>query len=962
MKSKKLKSILACVLVLCMVFGIQSNLAFVFAQENDDTIVQENITDYTTDETDTAVATMDDTKDTNTTGKDKVNTEAESEPVKMNNSITPASEKIPQSDGAVVDSETTITSDTTWSKETILTENLKVNPDVTLTLGANVTISGNITIFGGGTIKRDTNYTGILLSVPAGSSLTLNNITVDGGAVWSGETDLIVQRGIENEGIVAQDPLIDCAGSLIAENSIFQNNANEKNEGGTGAISISVREGTQEKGKLSMMDCIIRDNFGGGYGAGIYAAKETSVDLVSVSVYGNYGNSGGGVFFHGTVLLSDIDIYNNYANYGAGLRGGTGANIEFKSGHIHNNTAEIKGGGVWTWGKQTLTLQKDSKITNNTALGSKIGYDGGGGIYAEGGSNIIMNGGEISNNTAESADGGGVRVASGSTFTMNDGIILRNTAKISGGGIHNYGFCNFFGGSIIENTANEYGGGYYSSALFHGTVFDGTVIENNKAGLGSNNICFATTKPNSSAISYYDIPKIGANAKAIDFTVLTRVQSTDNSSTDNLFSEDVVTYFSFTPYESVDLTKIAPLIRYDMKYQGADLVPYVTDDNTIRFIPVHFNGGRYTEDCEFSVNQLAIPFKEGYKFDGWYTKDGTGNDWGNVVTGTPVAGNIYYAKWSEKTSISISFRDELDLNKIYDGSTVSLSKNDYIVTESAGNVTFAYQVKDGDKWKDISSTPINAGTYRVKAIVAENDTHKRAETDWKEFIISKAMPTYEVPTNLTAIVGQTLAEITLPEGFVWQDDTTTSVGSAGINTFKVTYTPKDTTNYNTITDIEVTLTVNPKMEELNAIPTINASDKTLTVGDKFDPLKDVTASDKEDGDITEKVEVLSNDVDTSKAGTYTVIYKVTDSKGASSTKTITVTVKGKDTQKPTIDDNKKPSATDTDKKPASTDKQTTSNSPKTGDSTNMTTWLALMFVSLGLLAGVFTVRKSRRSR
>ena len=127
---------------------------------------------------------MDDTKDTNTTGKDKVNTEAESEPVKMNNSITPASEKIPQSDGAVVDSETTITSDTTWSNETILTESLKVNPDVTLTLGANVTISGNITISGGGTIKRDTNYTGILLSVPAGSSLTLNNITVDGGAIF----------------------------------------------------------------------------------------------------------------------------------------------------------------------------------------------------------------------------------------------------------------------------------------------------------------------------------------------------------------------------------------------------------------------------------------------------------------------------------------------------------------------------------------------------------------------------------------------------------------------------------------------------------------------------------------------------------------------------------------------------------------------------------------------------------
>ena len=145
MKRKKYKSILACMRILCMVFGIQSNLAFVFAQENDDSIGQENITDYTTDmidgtdtTDDTTGAIKDDTKDTDITSKDGVNTKSESEPVKMNNSIAPASEKIPQSVGAVVDSETTITSDTTWSKETILTENLKVNPDVTLTLGANV--------------------------------------------------------------------------------------------------------------------------------------------------------------------------------------------------------------------------------------------------------------------------------------------------------------------------------------------------------------------------------------------------------------------------------------------------------------------------------------------------------------------------------------------------------------------------------------------------------------------------------------------------------------------------------------------------------------------------------------------------------------------------------------------------------------------------------------------------------
>ena len=396
----------------------------------------------------------------------------------------------------------------------------------------------------------------------------------------------------------------------------------------------------------------------------------------------------------------------------------------------------------------------------------------------------------------------------------------------------------------------------------------------------------------------------------------------------------------------------------------------------------------------------------------------------------------------KKIPAVISFKDDFKLDKTYDGKAVSISENDYTLTDGAGDVTFSYQVKNGDTWADVKDVPTNAGTYRVKAVVAENDNYKGAETDWKEFTIGKATPAYTLPTDLTVGKGKTLATITFPNGFTWADETQTA-DELGTHEFKAVYTPEDTANYEvvdvmitvevvpntslvnhapeievsdktltvgdvfdpmenvivkdkedsandlvvdvthnvdtnkagvyevtyTVTDTKgattikkIYVTVNPKMEVLNEVPTINASDKTLTVGDTFNPLDGVTASDKEDGDITEKVEVLSNDVDTSKAGTYTVIYKVTDSKGASSTKTITVTVKGKDTQKPTIDDNKKPSATDTDKKPASTDKQTTSNSPKTGDSTNMTTWLALMFVSLGLLAGVFTVRKSRKSR
>ena len=60
----------------------------------------------------------------------------------------------------------------------------------------------------------------------------------------------------------------------------------------------------------------------------------------------------------------------------------------------------------------------------------------------------------------------------------------------------------------------------------------------------------------------------------------------------------------------------------------------------------------------------------------------------------------------------------------------------------------------------------------------------------------------------------------------------------------------------------------------------------------------VTAMDKEDGDITKDIKVIENNVDTEKSGDYKVIYKVTDSEGASKTKEINVKVNEKETTPP----------------------------------------------------------------
>lgn len=75
-------------------------------------------------------------------------------------------------------------------------------------------------------------------------------------------------------------------------------------------------------------------------------------------------------------------------------------------------------------------------------------------------------------------------------------------------------------------------------------------------------------------------------------------------------------------------------------------------------------------------------------------------------------------------------------------------------------------------------------------------------------VIGKDNPTYDVPTNLFAKVGQTLADVKLPEGFTWNDPLSTSVGPAGINTFKVTFTPEDLDKYNILDDIDCLIMVN----------------------------------------------------------------------------------------------------------------------------------------------------------
>ena len=134
----------------------------------------------------------------------------------------------------------------------------------------------------------------------------------------------------------------------------------------------------------------------------------------------------------------------------------------------------------------------------------------------------------------------------------------------------------------------------------------------------------------------------------------------------------------------------------------------------------------------------------------------------------------------------------------------------------------------------------DAGSYTAVAEPDANHAWADGTAGAKaiSWTIAKATPSYTTPTGLTATYGQTLADVALPEGFSWQDDPATSVGDAGTNEFKVTYTPADTANYESVRDIVVTVAVSQPVYRLyNSI----TSEHLFTAD--FDEYSSLTAHD-----------------------------------------------------------------------------------------------------------------------
>ena len=201
---------------------------------------------------------------------------------------------------------------------------------------------------------------------------------------------------------------------------------------------------------------------------------------------------------------------------------------------------------------------------------------------------------------------------------------------------------------------------------------------------------------------------------------------------------------------------------------------------------------------------------------------------------------------------------------------------------------------------DIKAT--NVGNYSITVSLKDKDNYEWKDGTTTDLVlnwsITQATPDYTIPTGLTGVKGKTLNDVTLPSGFTWNDATV--VLTAGTNKYKAIYTPVDTTNYKTITDIDIEVVVKNTFDVITSVDggngTITPSKIGAVEGTKFEITFTPNA-----GYMIDKV--LVNTVETTVTGNKVELTINEETTVAVSYKKIPFTITVKDVEGATITPN-----------------------------------------------------------
>ena len=389
----------------------------------------------------------------------------------------------------------------------------------------------------------------ITVDAGLGGLRTLEAVTIDGAAgdgrvsISGGDAVrvLLVREGMLTlRNATVRDGLAGRgAGVFISSGAMFTGNDVDFVEnvatgaGATdGGAGLYVSSGTT----ATLTDCSFEGNAASGTsgsGGGILNNGGTLVATGSSFEGNSASRAGGAIEAAGasTTTLTDTDFEGNQTgsrpgNGGAFHISATGS-ATITGGTVSENEAANEGGGFWN-NTGTMTLSEVT-FTNNVALGDSTatgGPVGGGAVFNNGGT-LVATDITASNNTASGFRGsGGAFMGLGGTMTLNGGTISDNTANRAGAGIENAG------GTIVmtdvtvsdnsipsETAAPGNGGGLHSGG---GTVtVNGGTFSGNQAteggGLWANRPPWSsgrtrrrratTDVPRSPATSVADLPR-----------------------------------------------------------------------------------------------------------------------------------------------------------------------------------------------------------------------------------------------------------------------------------------------------------------------------------------------------------------------------------------------------------------------------------------------------------------------
>ena len=287
---------------------------------------------------------------------------------------------------------------------------------------------------------------GVMFNVKSGTTLTLENVIIDGGAVWTGEVNPVLKRGTVNAGITATGAIVATEANahlVLGEGAVLQNNY------GANAVNLGTRVGAT----LTINGGEIINNYSSS--GAIWGGGEITINSGKVNY--NQGGIGGAIRVVtniGTILtMNGGEMNYNYSegNGGAIWAGTSRSNNVYvlNGGEMAYNYSATTGGAIYAGYYETVKIGGTFKMHDNDCaanIGAAIRFHDHAAFY--------MTGGEVYNNGDD-----------GNSLFLNN-----NTATITGGKItDNFGYSGGLG--LTWGAAEVDGVVAYNLSTNHNTAY-----------------------------------------------------------------------------------------------------------------------------------------------------------------------------------------------------------------------------------------------------------------------------------------------------------------------------------------------------------------------------------------------------------------------------------------------------------------------------------------------------------